>query len=521
MSIRLHLNRAFILVFLVLLPGVIGQAQDSNNNSSSKPISRNNSSKQSSRWGDRLQQMKQGRSSSSSSSSSRARSSYQNNSGSNRTQDYSRNSGTSTVNPNRGTSGSSSIDRNRGTTSIDRNRGAIGSNSIDRNRGQSQVDSNRDNRDRNSNDYNRDHDSNEWDRDGSGRNYTHSRNSNHDRDKHSGGNVHNRYRFNLNRNKYSNNYDHDWYDYYSNPYYDRLYSRSYYNRRYYSPSAFSTIILGASIGLGGYYNYDYGKSNVSSSESYVELFEHSGFRGESLEIYPGEGVYDLKDIHIDRYKTFNDRFSSLKVFGEVTVVLYKDADFRGEYVYLAGRHIDFGRDRLLRRFNDEVSSIEVIPGIVEASTHHTSARAYQPNDQLANVTAYEQPPASVASSSSLSARSAPPLDTRSSVNERDRQEQRARVFLFDQADFSGNQIVLTPGSVEVNLSRITKGLSGNWNDSIVSIRVEGGAELFIYTDPEFLGEGIAIRESVSNLAVESGLYPFVNSISSVVVNAVR
>jgi hypothetical protein len=237
-----------------------------------------------------------------------------------------------------------------------------------------------------------------------------------------------------------------------------------------------------------------------------------------LEVYAGEGVYNLKDIKIDHYKTFNDRFSSIKVFGEVTVVLYKDAELRGEYVYLTGSQIDFSRDRLLRRFNDEVSSIEVIPGVVEASTHSASAREYQTNDQLPNLPAYQQDPAGVPTNVPSSAKTTLPLDVRSSVDELKPLGSAPRVFLFDQPGFQGNQIVLSPGSAEVNLSRITKGLSGNWNDSIASIRVEGGAELFLYTDPEFLGDGIAISESVSNLSMDSGLISFVNSISSVVVN---
>jgi hypothetical protein len=257
---------------------------------------------------------------------------------------------------------------------------------------------------------------------------------------------------------------------------------------------------------------------ATETEGYVELFEHAGFRGESVEIYAGEAVYNLRDIKFDSYKSFNDRFSSIKVFGNVTVVLYKDADLRGEYVYLNGSHIDFSRDPLMRRFNDEISSIEVIPGVVTPSSHSSSIREYRSNEYLADLPPLEprtSPEDSVSQSVPSVSQLLTPAQSALTTN------QRARVFLYDQPDYRGNQIVLDADSVEYNLARIPKGPSDTWDNTIASIRIEGDAELFLYTEPDYLGEAIAISRSVPNLAVESSLIPFYNSISSVVVNEVQ
>lgn len=253
---------------------------------------------------------------------------------------------------------------------------------------------------------------------------------------------------------------------------------------------------------------------------YAVFYEHGGFRGESLEIYAGESVSDLKDIRLDYNKTFNDRISSIKVYGRLTVVLHLDAGYSGERIYVHGDIIDLSRISELRDLNDRISSIEVIPGIVD-DHNYSSVRASE-------YAVYDEP---VASGDNLNAAEPNPIyespeEVRASVrlpaplpSAVSQSRSSPRVHLFDQPGFRGNQIVLTPGYSEVDLSEINKGLSGNWNDGIASIKVEGGAEVFIYTDPHFSGEAIALTSSVENLAVESGLIPFNGTISSVVVNA--
>ena len=347
--------------------------------------------------------------------------------------------------------------------------------------------------------------------------YSHSRNSNHDRGKHIHSGYHNRYVFDYHRYKDYRHYNRNRFlsGAYC-PFYDRLYHDSYFNRRYYSPAVFSTVILSAGTTHSIYDNYDYGNyTTYKSTEPYVELYEHSRFRGESLQVFAGEAIYNLQDIRFDSYKSFNDRFSSIKVYGEVTVILYIDSDFGGDYIYLHGSHIDFTKDPYLRRFHDRVSSLEVIPGIIHESDHRPGSRDYLLNSHLLDASPYQEPVSSVAHVAPAVVTTAVPVEAPVSVI----QSNAPRVILYDLPNYKGNQIVLSPGDGYVDLLSLSKGLSGTWNDSVASIRVEGGTELFIYCDRDFRGDGIAIRHSVPNLSVDTHLVPFVNRVSSVVVNS--
>ncbi len=250
------------------------------------------------------------------------------------------------------------------------------------------------------------------------------------------------------------------------------------------------------------------------------FYEHGSFRGESLEVYSGESVFNLSDIRLDYGESFNDQISSIKVYGRLTVVLHVDAGYQGARIYIHGDIIDFSRISELREFNDRISSIEVIPGIVDEH-NYSPVRGNEfaiYGEPTASGDELYAPEPAVIYDTPESVRASAPLPTPlpSATSQR---IVSSRVHLFDQPGFRGNQIVLTPGYSEVDLSQINKGLSGNWNDGIASIRIEGGAEVFIYTDPQFSGQAIALTSSVENLAVESDLIPFNGTISSVVVNA--
>ncbi|MDA1066748.1 MAG: hypothetical protein O3C43_09620 [Verrucomicrobia bacterium] len=303
-------------------------------------------------------------------------------------------------------------------------------------------------------------------------------------------------------------------DHYNNIYYDR------YSTRYPSYSSFHTsIILGAAAVSHG--------SRVLSEErraeavGYAIFFEDSSFRGEALEIYAGESVYNLKDIQLDYSKTFNDRISSLKIYGSLTVVLHTDAAFGGERIFVHGDLIDFSRISSMRRFNDRISSIEVLQGIVDEH-NYLPARGGEyavygdPNPEVDYsvgdpTVSYQDsvPPAPIDSARA----SIPQPSNSGQVN--------ARVHLFDQPGFRGNQIVLTGGFSEADLAAIKKGLVGSWDNSVASIRIEGGAEVFLYTDRDFSGQAIALNNSVENLSLAGELGPFVGTISSVIVNSPR
>ena len=305
---------------------------------------------------------------------------------------------------------------------------------------------------------------------------------------------------------------------YGSDLYNDIYYHRYSSRYPSSSSIHTTIILGAAAVSHG--------SRVLSSErraeavGYAILFEDGSFRGEALEIYAGESVYNLKDIQLGYSKTFNDRISSLKIYGRLTVVLHTDAAFGGDRIFVHGDMIDFSRISSMRRYNDRISSIEVLQGIVDEH-NYLPARGGEyavygdPNPgveyAVGDSSSYQ---GSVPPPPNASVRATAPQPSYSG-------QANARAHLFDQPGFRGNQIVLTGGFSEADLAAINKGLAGSWDNTVASIRIEGGAEVFLYTDRDFLGQAIALNNSVENLSLASELVPFVGTISSVIVNSGR
>jgi hypothetical protein len=75
-----------------------------------------------------------------------------------------------------------------------------------------------------------------------------------------------------------------------------------------------------------------------------------------------------------------------------------------------------------------------------------------------------------------------------------------RVIVFQHDGFRGDHLVLYPGDVIENMSGRTFGNGAKLNDSITSIRIEGGAELFAYENARFRGEALRLTESARDLS---------------------
>ncbi|HWA27897.1 MAG TPA: hypothetical protein VG734_19735 [Lacunisphaera sp.] len=74
-----------------------------------------------------------------------------------------------------------------------------------------------------------------------------------------------------------------------------------------------------------------------------------------------------------------------------------------------------------------------------------------------------------------------------------------RVIVYQHAGFSGDVLVLYPGDAIDNMSGRTFENGAKLNDSITSIRVEGGAEVFAYENSRFRGEALRLTESARDL----------------------
>lgn len=83
-------------------------------------------------------------------------------------------------------------------------------------------------------------------------------------------------------------------------------------------------------------------------------------------------------------------------------------------------------------------------------------------------------------------------------SDRDR-ERGPRVIFYQQADFRGDALVVYPGESIENLSGRSFEGGGSLNDRISSIRVEGGAEVYVFENSRYRGAVMRLTESVRDL----------------------
>jgi len=76
----------------------------------------------------------------------------------------------------------------------------------------------------------------------------------------------------------------------------------------------------------------------------------------------------------------------------------------------------------------------------------------------------------------------------------------ARVILYQHAGFRGDSLVLYPGDSIDNMAGRTFENGAKLNDSISSIWVEGGAEVYAYENSRYRGEALRLTENVRDLS---------------------
>lgn len=92
----------------------------------------------------------------------------------------------------------------------------------------------------------------------------------------------------------------------------------------------------------------------------VVLFEHPNFQGGAIVLYPGQSVENLARWDFDNGRRANDRITSILVEGGAEVMVYTDANFRGEALRVTDDIRDLSRgDNGIVRFNDQISSVRV------------------------------------------------------------------------------------------------------------------------------------------------------------------
>jgi hypothetical protein len=95
----------------------------------------------------------------------------------------------------------------------------------------------------------------------------------------------------------------------------------------------------------------------------VIIFQHAGFGGDALVLYPGESIENMSGRTFDNGGKLNDSVSSIRVEGNVEVFVYENARYRGEALRLtenardlSGRPVKGG---VSVTWNDRISSIRV------------------------------------------------------------------------------------------------------------------------------------------------------------------
>jgi len=93
-------------------------------------------------------------------------------------------------------------------------------------------------------------------------------------------------------------------------------------------------------------------------------------------------------------------------------------------------------------------------------------------------------------------------DPRDRDDRRDRDGRREgpRVILYQHAGFRGDALVLYPGESIENMAGATFENGAKLNDSISSIWIEGGAEVYAYENSRYRGEALRLTENARDLS---------------------
>jgi hypothetical protein len=184
-----------------------------------------------------------------------------------------------------------------------------------------------------------------------------------------------------------------------------------------------------------------------AQDNRVCIYGQPNYGGQSVCFNVGEESSDLRRIG----RGWNDRASSIRVFGNVQATIYEDTGFGGASYVVTTDVPDFAQLRggELRNWRRELSSIRV---------------------------------------ERMSGRGRP--------GRTDQPESADRVCLYDQPNYAGQSVCFNAGESSSELRLIGDG----WNDRAVSLRVFGNAEATVYEHVAFGGDSALVNSDIQNLA---------------------
>ena len=181
------------------------------------------------------------------------------------------------------------------------------------------------------------------------------------------------------------------------------------------------------------------------------FYESSDFNGRAFCLHPGQQMDDVP-------RGFNDRISSIQLFGGAQVTVYRDSDFRGT----PRQFRDSVRDLRGSGWNDRISSIR----LEYSDWGQGGGNWWNP------------------------------------------QTPRAGVCFYENSDFRGRYFCVRAGE---DLPQVP----GGFNDRISSMQIFGDVEVEVYRDSDFRSEKREFRHSVRDLRNAGGGERWNDAISSV------
>lgn len=95
----------------------------------------------------------------------------------------------------------------------------------------------------------------------------------------------------------------------------------------------------------------------------VIVYQHAGFRGDALVLYPGESIDNMSGMTFQDGSKLNDSISSIRIEGDAEVFAYENSRYRGEALRLTesardltGRFVAGGAGV---SWNDRISSLRI------------------------------------------------------------------------------------------------------------------------------------------------------------------
>jgi len=194
-------------------------------------------------------------------------------------------------------------------------------------------------------------------------------------------------------------------------------------------------------------------------QAQVCLYQDIQYRGAEQCFNAGETISTLQN--------FNGRPSSIRIYGDASVTVYDETNYRGHSAVLTSSVPDLARVRLEgRTWNDRIRSIQINGGNVY-------------NGPYGNSPVYGGSPRY--------------------PNQYPDQQLSRGICVYDRPNYQGRSQCWSSNEALSDL-----GQQGNWSDRISSIRVFGRTSAVVYRDIGFRGGSFVVNGDIPDLAQISG-----------------